>query len=92
MPGSQGGVARLRVEGLSNAEKPPRRAARVPVGIQNPEKLAQIETVEEFLRRTMLAAAPRHDTTFVGDTAGDVRRVSRIHCAKSCEARGSRIS
>jgi len=39
---------------LSNAEKPaaPCLASRVPVGIEvTPEKLAQIEAVEEFLRR-----------------------------------------
>lgn len=43
-----------RYWGLSNAEKPaaPCLASRVPVGIEvTPEKLAQIEAVEDFLRK-----------------------------------------
>src|SRR5438309_6189657 len=42
-----------RIWSLSNAEKPaaPCLASRVPVGIEvTPERLAQIEAVEEFLR------------------------------------------
>jgi pyridinium-3,5-biscarboxylic acid mononucleotide sulfurtransferase len=45
--------ALARLWNLSNAEKPaaPCLASRVPVGIEvSPEKLAQIEAVEEFLR------------------------------------------
>jgi uncharacterized protein len=52
---------------LSNAEKPaaPCLASRVPVGIEvTPEKLAQIEAVEEFLRSNDVwpARARWHDT------------------------------
>lgn len=52
---------------LSNAEKPaaPCLASRVPVGIEvTPEKLAQIEAVEEFLRNNDVwpARARWHDT------------------------------
>ena len=52
---------------LSNAEKPaaPCLASRVPVGIEvTPEKLAQIETVEEFLRANDVwpARARWHDS------------------------------
>jgi len=52
---------------LSNAEKPaaPCLASRVPVGVEvNPERLRQIETVEEFLRERDIwpARARWHDS------------------------------